>query len=100
MLAAQLLLATAAWHSMFFWLRPTYMAANMIRRFVMISSVFTGALVVAWFGIVPAFGYVGVVAAILGMTVVQDSYYTLLLSWRSAWPLKNRRRLGDANQKT
>ena len=78
--AAQLLFASTAWQSVFFWLRPAYMASDSIRAWVIIASIFTCTLMVTWIFVVPAWGYVGVAASLLVIGIFHDSYCTLFLS--------------------
>jgi len=79
-LAAQLLFASTAWQSVFFWLRPAYMACDSIGKWVIIASLFNCTLLVTWIFVVPAWGYVGVAASLLVIGIFHDFYGTLFLS--------------------
>ncbi len=82
-LAAQLFLVSASWQSVFFWLRPSYMAANRLGTFVVISGAFTTALMLGWLATVSAWGYIGLIVVSLIITLSHDYYLTSLLYRRS-----------------
>lgn len=82
-LATQLFLTKASWESVFFWLRPSYMAVNRIGSFVVISGAFTGVLLLGWLAIVSTSGLIGVIVVALIITILHDLCLTSLLYWRS-----------------
>lgn len=74
----QLFFLLAAWQTLFFWLRPAYMAIGKIKFFAFVSTVFTGVLVLGWVLATAQFGALGITVTTLLVSLGHVSYLT---SW-------------------
>ncbi len=91
--AAEILLVSTALGCVFFWVRPSYMAADAVGRLVTISSVGSIVFLVALLAGVRSLGHIGAAAAVLVREVLEVSWAAAVLVRRGP-PLASARSSG------